>query len=79
VAIARKRGKRCAQLKSRKPRFGAYKRGACTPKRFLAARGTTAWKLTFKHKLPRGRYRIAVRVTDSRGAATTITARRRLR
>jgi hypothetical protein len=79
VALARKRGKRCGQLKSRKPRFGAYKRGPCTPKRFLAAKGTTAWKLTFKHKLPRGRYRIAVRVTDTAGTVTKITAHKRLR
>lgn len=66
VAVARLSGKRC--------RFLALKAGFAKPRSckragYLAARGTTKWKLSLRRRLPAGSYRAYVRATDSAGNA----------
>ncbi|MDW5597487.1 hypothetical protein VSS74_24270 [Conexibacter stalactiti] len=62
VALVRRDGRRCRALTSTRPRFGA-KPGACTPRTWLKARGTTAWSLKLARALPPGRYVAWVRAT----------------
>jgi hypothetical protein len=64
VAIARKRGKRCAFLRGN-GRLG--RPSSCRRPSFLSARGTSRWKLRVKAKLPRGRYVALVRAVDGVG------------
>ena len=45
---------------------GARKGGRCLP-HFLKARGKAKWRFTLKKRLPRGRYVVYSRATDSRG------------
>jgi pseudomonalisin len=64
VAVARTSGKLCRSLAA-DGRFGA--RRSCARTQYLTAQGTTRWKLTLRHTLPRGRYKLFVRGVDSAG------------
>ncbi|HET8754897.1 MAG TPA: hypothetical protein VFM58_02750, partial [Solirubrobacteraceae bacterium] len=76
LAIARKTHHRCRYVK-RSGRLTA--RRACSRSLFLAAHGTTSWRLTAKRKLPRGTYTIRVRARDGAGNLQRRAAKRTVR
>jgi Tol biopolymer transport system component len=65
VSIARRVGRRCVFLRSAAGSFG--RPASCARPTFIRARGTKTWLLAVHHRLVRGRYVIAVRVTDAAG------------
>jgi hypothetical protein len=71
IAVARRTGSTCRYLHA-DGRFAARPTGCARPT-YLATRGfrtaafTGTWSFTTKHPLPRGRYDIWVRATDTRG------------
>jgi hypothetical protein len=70
VGLVRSAGRRCWTLQ-RSGRMKASKRvgGRCAPFAFLDARGTAAWKLKLRRRLPAGRYTIYVQAVDAAGHA----------
>ncbi|WP_196189137.1 hypothetical protein [Conexibacter sp. W3-3-2] len=62
VAIGLRLGSSCRFVRD-DGTFGP--RTGCTRRRYLQARGTTAWALTRAARLPRGRYLVTVRATDA--------------
>jgi hypothetical protein len=66
VAVARRAGKRCRFLKG-KTGFTAPR--SCSRRVYLAARGTTRWRFTYRGRLAKGSYRAYVRGTDADGNA----------
>jgi hypothetical protein len=51
-------------------------RGKCTHPIWLRAHGLRHWSLRLRHRLPRGRYTLYVRVIDTRGAFDPIFSRK---
>lgn len=77
-----KKRKRCRWLSSSKAKFKVVKatKGKCTKPRFLKARGTESWSYKLSKPLPKGSYRLLVRVTLTDGNAhQTFTAAGNLR
>jgi hypothetical protein len=64
VSISRPRGGRCRFLQAN-GRLSPCRN--CRRPRLLRASGRRAWKLSFKARLPRGRYRVLARAVDRRG------------
>ena len=77
IALQRVAKNRCFLLRSHKAEFTSFrKRGAC-PKRWLAARGTSAWSFGINSTLPRGVYRLHARVVLTDGTVQShLNARR---
>jgi hypothetical protein len=73
VAISRKAGKRCRFVDAR-GRLG--KARSCAKPVWLKARGTAAWSLSLKRKLPSGTYTIQVRARDAAGNRQGTAAKR---
>jgi subtilase family serine protease len=73
VAVARLRGKRCSFLALR---AGFSKARSCKRAGYLAARGTTKWKLSLRRRLPAGTYRAYVRASDASGNAGKVVSLR---
>jgi hypothetical protein len=71
IAVARRTGSTCRYLHA-DGRFAARPTGCARPT-YLATRGfrtaafTGTWSFTTKHPLPRGRYDVWIRATDTRG------------
>jgi hypothetical protein len=60
----------CAREKQKRRRRASGRLTAarkCSRRVFCTRRGTAAWTLRLKRKLPRGRYTIAVRAVDKAG------------
>jgi hypothetical protein len=76
VSVALRTGKRCRFLRS-DGRLGTPR--SCARQAFLPARGTTRWSFTLRRRLPRGRYRVAVKAMDRAGNAQSRPTRRSLR
>ena len=65
LQLGKKKGK-CKELNA-KGKFVASK-GKCTePKKFVAAKGTTAWSLKIKKALSKGKYVLFAKATDTAG------------
>jgi hypothetical protein len=64
VAIARRAGHRCRFLSAR---GGLGRPVPCSRPAYLTARGTSTWRIAFRHRLPRGAYVAYVRATDAGG------------
>jgi hypothetical protein len=76
VAIARKVGKKC-RFVTAGGKLG--KARGCSRPLFLKAKGTTAWSLRLKRKLPRASYTVLVRARDAAGNLQSKAAKRTLR
>jgi hypothetical protein len=64
VVITRFSGRKCQFVR----RNGALThRRKCQSRVLLTAHGTGSWSISFKHKLPRGKYRLGVRAVDKKG------------
>jgi hypothetical protein len=74
VAVTRK-GARCKAL----TRGGKLKRRACGRPRWLAATGTSTWKLKLQRRLPPGRYVIRSRAIAPDGSVERTPARVKVR
>jgi len=74
VAVTRK-GARCKAL----TKGGKLKRRACGRPRWLAATGTSTWKLKLKRRLPPGRYMIRSRAIAPDGSVERTPARVKVR
>ena len=68
VAVVRRGARSCRLLTSTRLR---WRTAACSKRRWLRANGTTIWRLTLNRALPRGRYIILSRATDTDGARET--------
>ena len=64
VAIGRAVGRRCRYVRANGT-FGPVV--SCLRTKYMRARGTTSWRFTYRHRLPRGRYVAWVRGVDSAG------------
>ena len=64
LAISRRVGKKCQWLQ---PNGRLAKKGSCTRKTYVQAKGTSKWTFSLKHKLPRGTYAVVPRAVDSVG------------
>jgi hypothetical protein len=70
--LARKRKTKSCTWLSRKGKFkrARAKKGACT-QRWLTATGTSKWSFKLSRRLPKGRYVLYSRATDSAGLSET--------
>lgn len=75
VAIGRAVGRRCRYARANGS-FGPVV--SCLRTRYLPARGTTSWRFTYRHRLPRGRYVAWVRGIDAAGNVERKNRRRNL-
>ncbi len=73
VAISRKAGRHCRFVAS-SGKLGRARK--CSKPVFLKARGTTAWSLSVKRRLPHGKYTILVRARDAAGNLQAKAAKR---
>jgi hypothetical protein len=64
VAIGRAVGRRCRYARANGS-FGPVV--SCLRTKYLPARGTTSWRFSYRHRLPRGRYVAWVRGIDAAG------------
>jgi hypothetical protein len=64
VAITRFSGKKCQFVRRG---GGLTHRRRCQSRVLLSAHGARSWSIAFKHKLPRGNYRLGVRGLDKKG------------
>lgn len=71
IALRREEGGRCVWLKSSTGKQRrSRKRGDCVKTTWLNATGTTDWSYAFKRKLPKGAYRLYVRLKLADGSFT---------
>ena len=75
ISVARKRGKRCRQLKATR-RLSRLK--SCGKRTWLPVKGTTRWSFRIPKRLHKGRYLVRTRAVDFAGNVQR-THRRKLR
>jgi hypothetical protein len=75
VSVAKLSGRKCRFLTRRR---GLTRRRSCRKPVVMRARGVGTWKLRVRHRLPRGRYRVAARAVDMAGNRERAAARNKV-
>jgi hypothetical protein len=70
VALFQTKGSKCKALTAK----GTFKSAPCDTPLYLAAKGTTKWSFKLKKKVPKGKYLLVARATDTDGATDTAKA-----